>query len=672
MLSAVVVCAFVVPVCWGINVTTAAEEKRPSVLDLLKRYRVESPKVSSTQQGGRVVHFPADRSLGTLNIQDVNTPRYIDTFFYWITREDTEWKYLAQAKGDVAVPVGKRLALSVNESGWKDLSPLSNLKPDDLYKLTIYGLPSPAPKPDDRIMSHITHLTGLKVLELEDTSISIKGIRLLHDLKVLEHLSLSKQLTDEGLAEISQLKSLKGLCIRESRLTDAGLAHLANLTSLEELALGQGRMTNAGLAHLAKLPSLQYLMLAGKNFTDTGMVHLKDVPSLKILNLGHLPHLTDTALVHLSNIPNLESLNLHWVEAITDDGVAHLTKLPSLKQLDIRHSKVTDRSAVCLSQVKSLEYLVLPDKGITDVGLAHISRLEKLKYFWLTSARYAGPNTPNKGSITDKGVAELAKCKLLKELNIGSIGITDAGLDHIARLANLKRLFLFGCSNVTNKGLAKLTTLKSLQNLSVNDANITIGRLSCLNQLPNLVTLNLQEVRQDDAGLDISRLTKLEDLSLYTKARREDKHKQQMRVVREPLHDYDLACLANLTQLTALQVSHGGITDDGLKYLSGLTNLERLGVGGEKITDKGLLHLANMNKLGRLYITGNFTDEALRHLERLPTLSILDIMEGANFSPAAVQRFRRNMPELGIFSLNLLSDMQQQPSRPKPAAPPRK
>jgi Leucine-rich repeat (LRR) protein len=661
MLSAVVVCAFVVPVCWGINVTTAAEEKRPSVLDLLKRYRVESPKVSSTQQGGRVVHFPADRSLGTLNIQDVNTPRYIDTFFYWITREDTEWKYLAQAKGDVAVPVGKRLALSVNESGWKDLSPLSNLKPDDLYKLTIYGPPPPGPKPDDRCMSHIAHLTGLKVLELEDTVISVKGVKLLCNLESLERLSLSKELTDEGLAEISQIQSLKGLYLKESRLTDAGLVHLANLTSLEELALGQGRMTNAGLAHLARLPSLRYLMLAGKNFTDAGMVHLKNIPSLRILNLGFLSHLTDAALVHLAEIKTLKSLCLHWVEAITDNGVANLTKLPSLKKLDIRHSKVTDKGVARLSQVKSLEYLVLPNKGISDVGLRDLGELRMLKHLDIARGHYVDPNM-DKGYYTDKGVAELAKCKPLEELTIGSIGITDAGLDHIAKLTNLKKLSLFGCSNVTNKGLAKLTGLKFLQNLSVYEANLTIGGLSCLNQLPNLVTLNLHDIRQDDAVLDISRLTKLETFSLYTKTRRVDKRQ----LVTEPLHDSDLARLANLTQLASLQVSHAGVTDNGLKYLSGLTNLYNLSVGGESVTDDGLLYLANMNKLSSLSISGNFTDRALQHLERLPTLGVLDIMEGANFSPAAVQQFRQNMPELMTFRPNMRTAMQQQPSQPKP------
>jgi len=607
----------------------------------------------------RVLHFPKDRSLGNLLIQDESVKRKIKSFFFW-TEDGTEWKSFGQAKGDVTVPAGKQLALVVGQAGLRDLSPLSELNPNDLYKLTIYGPPPPAPKPDNRCMPYIAHLTGLKVLELEDTLISTKGVRHLRNLKSLERLSLSKVLTDKGLAEIAQIQSLKGLYLRQSRVTNAGLAHLANL-SLEELALGQGFMTNSGLAHLAKLPSLRYLFLSGKTFTDAGMVHLKNIPSLRILHAGHLPHLTDAALVHLAQVKTLENLSLHWVEAITDDGVANLTKLPSLKKLDIRHSKVTDKGVAQLSQIKSLEYLVLPDIGVSDEGLAYVSRLEKLKYFWLTS-RHTGLNSPNKNAVTDKGIVELAKCKSLEDIHIGSFGITDAGLEHIAKLTNLKKLNLFNCTNVTNKGLAKLTVLKSLQNLGVYEANITIAGLSCLNELPNLVKLDLHGVRQDDSGLDLSRFTKLEELSLQLKRRRVNK-----KIVKDVLHDNDLACFANLKQLRWLQVSHGGITDDGLRHLAGLTNIERLSVGGEKVTDKGLLYITNMPKLDVLTLSGNFTDEAFVYLERLPALSLLDIMEGANFSPKAMQRFRRNMPELVTFRPNMLSAMQQpRPRRPVP------
>lgn len=48
------------------------------------------------------------------------------------------------------------------------------------------------------------------------------------------------------------------------------------------------------------------------------------------------------------------------------------------------------------------------------------------------------------------------------------------------------------------------------------------------------------------------------------------------------------------------------------------------------------------------------------------------LQEGAHFSPAAVQRFRRNMPELVVFQQNVRKSMQPQPNQPKPIAPPGK
>ncbi len=157
------------------NTTGAPEKNQSGVLDLLKKYQTNKPKVQNPKVSERIVHFPPDRSLGTLNIQDTNTPRYIDTFFYWTTQADTEWKYLTQAKGDVTIPAGKRLALSVNQSGWKGLSPLSNIGPDDLFSLSIYGPFEGGPLPDDKCMPHIAHLTGLKVLYLNNTARSAEG-----------------------------------------------------------------------------------------------------------------------------------------------------------------------------------------------------------------------------------------------------------------------------------------------------------------------------------------------------------------------------------------------------------------------------------------------------------------------------------------------------------------
>ncbi|MHC4755413.1 MAG: hypothetical protein ACYTBP_09735, partial [Planctomycetota bacterium] len=81
------------------------------------------------------VHFPSDRSLGMLKIQDAGIVRQIKDFHYWI--DGTTWEYFGEAQGDVTVPAGKRLALFVNKAAWRDLSPLSKLRPDDLYMLVL-------------------------------------------------------------------------------------------------------------------------------------------------------------------------------------------------------------------------------------------------------------------------------------------------------------------------------------------------------------------------------------------------------------------------------------------------------------------------------------------------------------------------------------------------------
>jgi len=209
---------------------------------------------------------------------------------------------------------------------------------------------------------------------------------------------------------------------------------------------------------------------------------------------------------------------------------------------------------------------------------------------------------------------------------------------------------LFGCPQVTNQGLARLTELSSLKTLNLYHINITISSLSSLNALHNLTTLNVHNIRQDNLGLDIPGLTNLEKLSIHFERKSE-------------FRDQDLACLAKLTSLTSLQISHKGISNAGLKHLAGLTSLEHLSVGGKLVTDDGLAQLANMQKLSSLTLTGNFTDIGLRHLERLKALVKLDFVAGANFSPGALNQFRKKMPHLRLLEDHGKSQKQRPKSR---------
>ncbi|MBN2590118.1 MAG: hypothetical protein JXA96_09660 [Sedimentisphaerales bacterium] len=603
-----------------------------------------------TQTDERILHFPKDHFIGQLYIQDESFVREIRDF-----NPVEEWEPFTEAKGDIEVPAGKRLSLNISEANRRNLSALSALSPDDLYRLIISGShPSELqqrPKPNDSCVPYIARLTGLKDLYLAFSTISTRGFSQLGTLKSLERLTLSNEhsstiegLTDEQLAEISKMRSLKGLYIIENRLTDNGLIHLANLTSLKELQIGGGQLTDAGLANLTKLPSLEYLSLYSHNFTDDGLAYLKDIPSLRILDAGASHIWTDEALKHIAKINNLEALDLNWSENITDDGIAVLAELKSLKKLNISKSKVTDIGLSYLKNLKTLDYLTLPPRGISDTGLTYLGQLSNLKHLDVSRVHYVDPKM-DVGYYTDKGVAELAKCKLLEELTIGSIGMTDEAMSDIAKLTNLKQLFLFGCSNVTSKGMQKLKTLKSLQNLSIYETNITTGGLSFLNELSNLTNLSLDGVQQDDGVMDISKLTNLEDLTITSKHKRVGSD-----IVYDKLHNSDIACLAKLTKLKRLQLPGYGLDDNALKYFSNLTNLEFLSIycaGELSITDEGLKQLTGLPKLYRLIIKdGHFTDKSLEYLSGMPALTWLELTSDFAFSNKAMDNFQKNNPKI--------------------------
>lgn len=629
----------------GLLIVTATLKAAPTPKDAATQ-PTNSPEASS-----RVLHFPKDRSLGRIKVLDSNTGRQsqtpnIDSLDSVGWNDWTDWKqkaeYLGEAQGDVVIPAGKKVGLFLHKEAFKDLSPLLDLKPDDLYMLASIGPSWNTNIPlSSKRMQYITHLGGLKELRLYNTSTTTEGMKHITKLQSLEMLSPPKGLGNMGLSYVAQLKSLKRLYFNENRVTNAGLKrHLPEMTKLEELSLSGGGMNDAGLVSLKDLPKLGYLSLRSGNFTDAGLVHVRKCSSLRILDLMHLP-ITDTGLQHLSGHLRLESLLLFNTE-VTDRGLVYLKSMPSLKKLNIRKreqkGQITDKGMIHLAQIKSLEYLDLPNRGITDKGLVPIAKLDRLKYLWVGCST-ASP-------LTNTGLRHVSELRSLETLHIGGAGLSDAGMDYLAKLTKLRVLHLSFCDSITDEGLAKLAALRSLERLDLYCKNITISGLSHLNPLKNIVRLSLRGIKQDDSGLDISGLTKLEQLTLKLKRTRRGKE-----VVQDDIRDKDLACLAKLKNLKELRIvssSKSMITDAGMSHLAGLTNMRSLGIYGPLLTDKALSRLKGMQQLSSLSINGKFTEEGLLQLKDLKRLRYLRLGRDSTFTPAALKRLRKSLPHLNI------------------------
>ncbi len=75
-------------------------------------------------------------------------------------------------------------------------------------------------------------------------------------------------------------------------------------------------------------------------------------------------------------------------------------------------------------------------------------------------------------SVTDAGLATVAKLPLLVRLDLRNTKVTDKGLESLTALKKLQSLNLYG-SEVTDAGLAVLSKMKSLQKIFVFQTKVT-------------------------------------------------------------------------------------------------------------------------------------------------------------------------------------------------------
>ena len=105
----------------------------------------------------------------------------------------------------------------------------------------------------------------------------------------LEYLNLpdNVSVTDDDLANLGTLKSLRRLELHDSRLTDLGLASLKDMTKLKFLGLASTQVTATGLRSLRAMTGLDHLDLCGTRVDDLSPI--RHLTSLTWLNLAQTP-----------------------------------------------------------------------------------------------------------------------------------------------------------------------------------------------------------------------------------------------------------------------------------------------------------------------------------------------------------------------------------------------
>ena len=128
-------------------------------------------------------------------------------------------------------------------------------------------------------------------------------------------------------------------------------------------------------------------------------------------------------------------------KGITLAAVAEIGRWTTLQKLDVPINLDADGVAERIAGLVNLEWYGGNDE-FSDAGLRHIAQLANLENVDLSGNRF-----------TPAGLKELQKLHRLRKVLFWKADLTDEGLAEIKKIPSLGVLQLIGCSRVTDEGM---------------------------------------------------------------------------------------------------------------------------------------------------------------------------------------------------------------------------
>jgi hypothetical protein len=261
-------------------------------------------------------------------------------------------------------------------------------------------------RPDERRDAHLVELAMLEpadraLLEAVEVAgsrgISSAGIAQLPQFPNLKLLNVQGIKLDlDSMKVIGGLTSLEHLLL-PVELDDAGMAELAGLVNLRTLSVDSSQISGAGLKVLQNMKDLRKLTVARTRLGGGDLAIPRALSELQYLDVSYTGFHSggDKALRQLSNLEVLYSVQ----NGIDDRMVGLLKGNRKLRELRLSdNSTVTDVSGKALAGQASLEELWLDNTKVSDATLNAMKKMKNLKLLVVRGT----PCTP-------KGVADLQK-----------------------------------------------------------------------------------------------------------------------------------------------------------------------------------------------------------------------------------------------------------------------
>jgi len=272
-----------------------------------------------------------------------------------------------------------------------------------------------------------------------------------------------------------------------------GRAELDASGNIVAIDLRGSWVNDAEMIDIGRLPRLERLDLSHTRISDEGLLRLKTAPGITDLNLFYSEWITDQGLTAIRNWKPLKRLNLRGTR-ISDGTLALVSKLPALEALDIANTQVTDNGLDHLITLTNLKELSLGRSRLSENALAVLRMLPTLTYLDLSGARAAPPDMGRRrdgvGTLNEETLRALAELKDLRTLRLGFSDISAAGLGALSSLEKVEKLGLEFCTGLSDSAIAELAKWKALKYVDLQETRITTAGIEALrNAKPGMVIL---------------------------------------------------------------------------------------------------------------------------------------------------------------------------------------
>lgn len=610
----------------------------------------------------------------------------------------------------------------ITNDGLRHVGKLRSLKVLDIHHVLAEGFPpygfgsTPTPRGS----------TGIRYPRTYPGPLSGECFEHLREAHQLRALHFSFALDDEDLAQLAKLPNVRIRTLVLRNVTAEGLAQLSDRRDLETLVIQQASLGERGLRDLAGLPRLKWLKLRGVRAAGQGWETLEQLRRLEELSLDLCP-LDDRAVRAVGRLHRLKQLSLQ-VTGLDDRQVSALSNLTNLESLDLRNTLVTadclehlpglarltrlglqapldDHAVKCLAQLPNLETIVSGKDGyqmelyLSDAGMAELARLRGLGRIKIQDA-IAGAEldgidvAKGAGTISDEGVARLldgSGARMLyvigQDLTAGSLRwspqLTDWG--HI-RIRSAKPLheMITGPLGIGAGGATfsyRTLNLTSPDGIGPRGVGFSFGdgplQLEILRYLPDIRQLKLGTYNhRESSECDWDHLRfvpKLEDFEMdgYASSpwridapgvKRLGQMRDLRRLVAHLAHDLSadaFAPLGNLNKLEEAKLYFDGLKEAHVNVLGNCRRLKSLEIFGNpsprnsSSDDRlplGTHHLQQLGELETLRIYGVAKEDLapLVKLRKLKRLHIEDTdIDGNALAPL------KNLPHLDFLAVDM-------------------